>query len=65
MLFLILSTDPDTLAEIIEWREPLDAWTTNTIGKTHVLLDGSRENCRARECSFGNKNSWVSTPQET
>jgi 5'-nucleotidase len=45
--------DPATAARIRELAAPLEALKAKKIGDTVVAIDGSRENCRARECTMG------------
>ncbi|XP_070569172.1 snake venom 5'-nucleotidase-like [Ptychodera flava] len=46
--------DPDTLAEIEKWREPLIDFQNEVIGRTNVFLQGERAVCRTQECNMGN-----------
>ena len=42
------------MAALIPFRDQVSDKTSEKIGKTFVFLDGRREQCRARECNFGN-----------
>ncbi|XP_074644485.1 5'-nucleotidase-like [Tubulanus polymorphus] len=55
--FLLDSTvpkDPDVLREIQTWAKPLIKLGKEVVGKSHVLLDGQRSQCRMVECNMGN-----------
>jgi len=45
--------DPVVLAKVEAFDQDLEKYRNTLIGKTLVDLDGSRETCRARECSLG------------
>jgi 5'-nucleotidase len=46
--------DPVLAARIKELGAPIEAMKHKIIGKTADAVDGSRDTCRARECSMGN-----------
>ncbi|XP_056419231.1 5'-nucleotidase [Hyla sarda] len=46
--------DSELLVEINKWREQLNAFSAQEIGKTLVFLNGSSLECRFRECNLGN-----------
>ncbi|XP_044145289.1 5'-nucleotidase [Bufo gargarizans] len=46
--------DPALLAEINKWREKINNFSSEVIGKTLVFLNGSSLECRFRECNLGN-----------
>ena len=53
----ITISDPDLLAEIVEYRKSILAVTDRELGFTVVHLQGSPRNnlvCRQRECNLGN-----------
>lgn len=45
---------PDVLARIEELRGPIAQLTATPVTELAAPIDGSRENCRARECEMGN-----------
>ncbi|MDK1482762.1 bifunctional metallophosphatase/5'-nucleotidase, partial [Sinorhizobium sp. 6-117] len=49
------SVKPDeaVLARIKELAKPIEELRTKVIAKTEAPIDGSRENCRAKECEMG------------
>lgn len=55
-IFLDKSIKPDAavLARIKELGAPIEALKAKVIGETTAAVDGSRDNCRARECAMGN-----------
>ncbi|MBN9242929.1 MAG: 5'-nucleotidase C-terminal domain-containing protein [Mesorhizobium sp.] len=46
--------DPQVLARIKELGAPIEELKAKEVGETTGVVDGSRETCRARECSMGN-----------
>ncbi|XP_078001428.1 snake venom 5'-nucleotidase-like [Glandiceps talaboti] len=46
--------DNSTATEVNLWAEPIQALSSEYVGKTHVFLDGRRESCRLVECNLGN-----------
>ncbi|XP_029281922.1 LOW QUALITY PROTEIN: 5'-nucleotidase-like [Cottoperca gobio] len=46
--------DPETLADVEEWKKNLANYSAEVVGKTLVFLNGSAEECRFRECNLGN-----------
>ncbi|XP_069830807.1 5'-nucleotidase [Dendropsophus ebraccatus] len=46
--------DPALLVEINKWKEQLNIYSTQEMGKTLVFLNGSSLECRFRECNLGN-----------
>ncbi|XP_070560027.1 5'-nucleotidase-like [Ptychodera flava] len=46
--------DEDALAEVEKFKVVLDARTSEVIGYSQVLLDGSAGTCRLGECNLGN-----------
>ncbi|XP_002741916.1 snake venom 5'-nucleotidase-like [Saccoglossus kowalevskii] len=46
--------DPETLADVLEWKEPIYEMQNDIIGSTRVYLDGERQHCRTQECNLGN-----------
>lgn len=46
--------DPAVLARIKELGAPIEALKNKEVAETTKAIDGSRENCRARECEMGN-----------
>ncbi|XP_045197395.2 snake venom 5'-nucleotidase-like [Mercenaria mercenaria] len=46
--------DPAVLSFVNEWKKPVDALAEEIIGYSKVVLDGSRVNCRSKECNLGN-----------
>lgn len=48
--------DTDVLELLERYRPEVSALDTQVLGKTRVVLDGSTQECRHRECNFGN---WI------
>ncbi len=46
--------DPGVLARIKELAAPIEELKAKQVGETTAAIDGSRENCRVRECEMGN-----------
>jgi len=46
--------DPAVLARIKELGAPIEALKAQEVSETTKAVDGSRDNCRARECEMGN-----------
>lgn len=46
--------DPGILADIEKWREGLNNYSSQYVGKTLTYLNGTAEECRFRECNLGN-----------
>ncbi|KAL3883275.1 hypothetical protein ACJMK2_029558 [Sinanodonta woodiana] len=46
--------DNETLAEVKEFRKPIEAQKREVVGHTAVLLEGETYWCRVRECNLGN-----------
>ncbi|TPM33042.1 5'-nucleotidase C-terminal domain-containing protein [Mesorhizobium sp. B2-3-5] len=46
--------DPAVLARIKELGAPIEALKNKEVAETTDVVDGSRESCRARECTMGN-----------
>ncbi|XP_046753218.1 protein 5NUC-like [Diprion similis] len=44
----------DVVAELENWREPVDNLGITYIGSSRVLLNGDRKACRRQECNMGN-----------
>lgn len=57
--------DPGIKAEIDKWRQKLDNYSSQELGKTIVYLDGTTPSCRFKECNMGNLicDAMVSSPQ--
>lgn len=55
-IYLDKSIEPDAqvLARIKELGAPIEELKAQKVGETTEAVDGSRENCRARECAMGN-----------
>ena len=53
IVYMVITSDPETLEEIEQWRQPLERLLTEPVGETFVFLNGTREECRARECNMG------------
>ena len=55
-LYLDKSIKPDegVLARIKELGAPIEAMKNKEVSETAKVIDGSHENCRARECEMGN-----------
>ncbi|TPL04719.1 MULTISPECIES: bifunctional metallophosphatase/5'-nucleotidase [unclassified Mesorhizobium] len=49
-----ITPDPAVLARIKELGAPIEALKNKQVAATAKAIDGSRENCRARECEMGN-----------
>ncbi|MDG4881772.1 5'-nucleotidase C-terminal domain-containing protein [Mesorhizobium sp. WSM4884] len=49
-----ITPDPAVLARIKELGAPIEALKNKEVAETTKPIDGSRENCRARECEMGN-----------
>jgi 5'-nucleotidase len=49
-----ITPDPAVLARIKELGAPIEELKVKEVGETTAAVDGSRENCRARECEMGN-----------
>ncbi|RUT96683.1 bifunctional metallophosphatase/5'-nucleotidase, partial [Mesorhizobium sp. USDA-HM6] len=49
-----ITPDPAVLARIKELGAPIEALKNKEVAETAKAIDGSRENCRARECEMGN-----------
>ncbi|MDX8520075.1 5'-nucleotidase C-terminal domain-containing protein [Mesorhizobium dulcispinae] len=49
-----ITPDPAVLARIKELGAPIEALKSKEVAETTKAIDGSRENCRARECEMGN-----------
>lgn len=52
-LFFFL-IDPVLLVDVNKWKEQLNNFSAQEIGKTLVFLNGSSLECRFRECNLGN-----------
>ncbi|TIT85104.1 MAG: multifunctional 2',3'-cyclic-nucleotide 2'-phosphodiesterase/5'-nucleotidase/3'-nucleotidase, partial [Mesorhizobium sp.] len=48
-----ITPDPAVLARIKELGAPIEALKNKEVAETTKAIDGSRENCRARECEMG------------
>ncbi|MDK1388334.1 5'-nucleotidase C-terminal domain-containing protein [Sinorhizobium sp. 8-89] len=48
-----IKPDEAVLARIKELAKPIEELRTKVIAKTETPIDGSRENCRAKECEMG------------
>lgn len=46
--------DPDVLADVEEWKKSLANYSAQVVGQTLVFINGSRQECRFRECNMGN-----------
>lgn len=46
--------DPRILSELVPFQEQVESVVKEEIGKTYVFLDGTRVNCRMKECNLGN-----------
>ncbi|XP_030054996.1 5'-nucleotidase isoform X2 [Microcaecilia unicolor] len=46
--------DEELKAEVNKWKEQINNYSTQAIGKTVVYLNGTTEECRNRECNMGN-----------
>ncbi|RRI07853.1 LysM peptidoglycan-binding domain-containing protein [Mesorhizobium tamadayense] len=49
-----ITPDPAVLARIKELGAPIEALKNKEVAEATKAIDGSRENCRARECEMGN-----------
>jgi 5'-nucleotidase/UDP-sugar diphosphatase len=49
-----ITPDPGVLARIKELGAPIEALKTQEVAEATKTIDGSRENCRTRECEMGN-----------
>ena len=49
-----VTPDPAVLARIKELGAPIEALKNKEVSETTKAIDGSRDNCRARECEMGN-----------
>ncbi|TGQ39568.1 bifunctional UDP-sugar hydrolase/5'-nucleotidase [Mesorhizobium sp. M00.F.Ca.ET.216.01.1.1] len=49
-----ITPDPAVLARIKELGAPIEALKNKEVAETTKPIDGSRDNCRARECEMGN-----------
>lgn len=49
-----ITPDPTVLARIKELGAPIEALKNKEVAETTKAINGSRENCRARECEMGN-----------
>ncbi|TPN35443.1 LysM peptidoglycan-binding domain-containing protein [Mesorhizobium sp. B2-3-3] len=49
-----ITPDPAVLARIKELGAPIEALKNKEVAETTDVIDGSRESCRARECTMGN-----------
>jgi 5'-nucleotidase/UDP-sugar diphosphatase len=49
-----ITPDPAALARIKELGAPIEALKNKEVAETTKAIDGSHENCRARECEMGN-----------
>ncbi|MGP2493721.1 5'-nucleotidase C-terminal domain-containing protein [Mesorhizobium sp. PUT5] len=49
-----IEPDPGVLARIKELAAPIEELKAQKVGETTEAVDGSRENCRVRECAMGN-----------
>ncbi|KRB19489.1 MULTISPECIES: bifunctional metallophosphatase/5'-nucleotidase [Mesorhizobium] len=49
-----ITPDPAVLARIKELGAPIEALKNKEVAETTDVIDGSRENCRAKECAMGN-----------
>ncbi len=45
--------DQSVLTRVAELAKPIEELRSKIIGKTEAPIDGSRDNCRARECEMG------------
>nr|XP_033793675.1 5'-nucleotidase isoform X2 [Geotrypetes seraphini] len=46
--------DEELKTEVNKWKEQINNYSTEAIGKTVVYLNGTTEECRNRECNMGN-----------
>lgn len=49
-----ITPDAGLAARVAELGKPLEELKEKEIGETAEVIDGSRDNCRARECTMGN-----------
>ncbi len=49
-----ITPDPAVLARIKELGAPIEALKNKEVAETTDAIDGSRENCRTKECAMGN-----------
>lgn len=49
-----ITPDPAVLARIKELGAPIEALKNKEVAETTDVIDGSRENCRTKECAMGN-----------
>ncbi|MBA1140806.1 bifunctional metallophosphatase/5'-nucleotidase [Mesorhizobium neociceri] len=49
-----ITPDPAVLARIEELGAPIEALKNKEVAETTEAIDGSRENCRTKECAMGN-----------
>jgi 5'-nucleotidase len=49
-----VTPDPAVLARIAELARPIEELKSREVSEASAPIDGSRENCRARECAMGN-----------
>jgi 5'-nucleotidase / UDP-sugar diphosphatase len=49
-----VTPDPEVLAEIEEMKAPIDQLMSRVVAEVEADIDGSRETCRAQECTMGN-----------
>ncbi|MGX9143592.1 5'-nucleotidase C-terminal domain-containing protein [Mesorhizobium sp. 128a] len=49
-----ITPDPAVLARIKELGAPIEALKNKEVAETAEAVDGSRENCRTKECAMGN-----------
>ena len=48
------SVDATMLQYVNEWAQPLNALQDEVVGYSKLTIDGTRQNCRVRECLMGN-----------
>ncbi len=55
-MLLDASVEPDaaTLERVAEMAGPIEELKSRRVGETSTLIDGSRDTCRAMECTMGN-----------
>ncbi len=49
-----IAEDPAVVARVQELGAPIEELKNRRVGETTAAIDGSRDNCRARECAMGN-----------
>lgn len=54
LLDATIPEDPEVLAEVLQWKQNLQNFSSQVVGHTLVFLNGSNEECRYRECNLGN-----------